>query len=402
MPCILKARTENSPGIITFTHNEVLFGVIARSPKVRKFLSEASASKTWIFGVHIQGDCSWLKEWPIAEWQSFVMWPDRNAKFLSNIPSQKFLDMCCINFLPDPSASTSPKAWDICIISRPTALKKIKTSMEIIKNLLLMRPSTKVIFVVPDPRKLSEGLKTYRKSALEKEFYESPLRDFSAEQLKNISFLCTSQEDFGNFPIGNELMAQVIGGSKMLLLTSHQEGTPRVLAEALINSSVCVVSENLKMGLDSFLNTENSFAIPDDSALAAELIRKNLDSFDRFRVDFEKAQQDFCERFNLFKLKDWLSNLIKHQGRPLEGAWYLDDLNFRLAGHLRKYRGQILFNEKAFFEWMARVQDFNPYDEDQIYKNLPADRDLWKVIHPKIRWKFKRLKEVAGKILSRD
>ena len=55
MPCLLKERTESSPGVITFTQNEVLWGALAQSDDVRAHLARTAAEGSWVYGVHIQG-----------------------------------------------------------------------------------------------------------------------------------------------------------------------------------------------------------------------------------------------------------------------------------------------------------------------------------------------------------
>src|SRR3989344_5952530 len=137
MPCILKQKTSQSPGIITFTQNEVLYGFMTKSSKVKKYLEENSKNRKWIYGVHIQGDCSYMKEWPLETWQSFIMWLDVKASFLSNVPGEKLMDMNCINFMPDiePQKDTIKK-WDICVASRSSKIKRIAETVYTIKKLM--------------------------------------------------------------------------------------------------------------------------------------------------------------------------------------------------------------------------------------------------------------------------
>jgi len=47
MPCLLKARAGASPGVITFTHNEVLRGAIAQSQEVRDHLARTLLAEIW-------------------------------------------------------------------------------------------------------------------------------------------------------------------------------------------------------------------------------------------------------------------------------------------------------------------------------------------------------------------
>ena len=71
MPVLLKNKTNNSPGIVVFTHNEILRGVPRKSLKVNNLLTKAYENNEWIFGVHVQGDCSNVYNWPYKDWQNF-------------------------------------------------------------------------------------------------------------------------------------------------------------------------------------------------------------------------------------------------------------------------------------------------------------------------------------------
>ena len=73
MPVLLKSKNKNSPGIIVFTHGEALWGVPAKSKKVKKFLLEISQKKEWIFGIHVQGNVDWIGKWQKQNWQQFFM-----------------------------------------------------------------------------------------------------------------------------------------------------------------------------------------------------------------------------------------------------------------------------------------------------------------------------------------
>ena len=99
MPVVLKNKTKNSPGIIVFTHNEILRGVPKKSLRVDRILSKAYKNNDWIFGVHVQGDCSNVFNWPYKDWQNFFLWPEKNDNFLSNIPKKSICELTCVNFL---------------------------------------------------------------------------------------------------------------------------------------------------------------------------------------------------------------------------------------------------------------------------------------------------------------
>src|SRR4051812_41518098 len=103
MPTLLKARSGSSPGVITFTQNEVLWGVIAQSQEVRDHLARTAADGSWLYGIHIQGDVTSQGVWPLEDWQAFVMWPDEGASFLHGLPEDRVLPLNCANLLPEPA-----------------------------------------------------------------------------------------------------------------------------------------------------------------------------------------------------------------------------------------------------------------------------------------------------------
>ena len=272
MPCLLKLQTPNSPGIITFTHNEVLRGVPAKSKLVKEYLNKSAEESHWIFGVHIQGDCSDLKTWPLERWQSFVMWSDTSAPILAEIPSAQLTSITCVNFLPKQELLNQYRTWDICVVSRPSEIKKITETLLIIKELLKFKQDLKVCLIVPDPRNCKFGEKAYKKQDIDRNFFELPKHIFTCAELKNISFISSSQVAFGTFPLSDDLVADIIGRSKFLLLTSRREGVPRVIAEAFTLGTPCIVSISLISGLQQYMNSQNTLFIEEDVSKAAHQI----------------------------------------------------------------------------------------------------------------------------------
>lgn len=375
MPCILKQQTASSPGVITFTHNEVLRGVPKKSRRVREYLCEASRLSRWIFGIHVQGDCSFLNEWPLEPWQSFVMWPDPKAHFLSNVPAKQILPLTCINFMP-PWLSREvgvEKVRDICVISRASTIKRITETLYLVRRLLDSKPNLKVVFIVPDPRKQELGERAYRLQGIDENFFVLPTKLFSCAELKNISFLSSSQRAFGTFPLSDDLVADLLRSSRFMLLTSHSEGVPRVVAESLLVGTPCIVSRSLRSGIQQHLTTENSIWIDDELEVGVKQILEGLNNYDRFRIDVEKIRSTFCTTVFEPQLREYLSNIIVSSGRPVEGQWYLNDLHLRLACHGQKHNYQFLNDEALFFDWIEKIGNLSEGepDEDRLFGAEP-------------------------------
>ena len=358
MPCILKQSVPGSPGIITFTHGEALWGLPKRSKRVREFLIDAKQRGEWLFGIHVQGDCSYLESWPMPEWQSFVMWPEQAAPFLRNLPADEFCPYTCINFMPSflVERPSEKKEWDICVISRASSIKRIETTLLLLREILNAKPDAKINLIVPDPRRQELGRKAYAKQSIDESYFTLPRKLFSARELKGMTFISSSQETFGNFPLSDDMMASILGRSRFMMLTSHLEGVPRVIAEALLVGTPCVVSEDLRSGLNGRLNALNSVKIAVDPIVGAGQVVDALVHYDRLRVDRGEAKLLFSESQHLAGLKDFLSSKIKARAFGIEGAWYLEDLHLRLACHGQKEQFQFFNREELFFSWLDRAR----------------------------------------------
>jgi len=377
----LKERTAHSPGIITFTHNEAVRGLPAKSQRVQSFLAESTRETTWLFGVHIQGDCSHFNHWPLEPWQSFIMWPETAAPFLANVPRTQLLDLNCIHFMPPvpPAPAGMQRNVDICVISRPSSLKRIHETLLLVRGLMDARPGFTATIIAADPRHIELGVRCYQRQGIDRRFFELPRRLFTSTELKRLSFLCSSSDAFGQFPLTVPLMNDILHRSRFLLLTSHQEGTPRVIVEALQAGTPCILSAKLSCGIRSFLDSHSTLFIPDDIPQAVSEIHKALAGYDRFIVDTAKAHDLFGATRHVPILRSWLEDKIRTAGKSSEGRWFLDDLHLRLACHGEKHNSQFMNRDEFFFDWLDKIDsvsgsarpDFDPYDEDLILGTEP-------------------------------
>lgn len=372
MPTLIKARTADSPGIITFTHNEVLNGSSRSIKKMDELLSRKFENGHWLFGVHIQGDLSYLEDWPLKPWQSFIMWPDQNASFLKKIPREKIILQNCINFLPtfqDNMTSSQPKFWDICVISRASSIKRIVETMQMIRKLMDMRPTLTVALIVPDHRKPTKKWFSFNKQNPGLEYFKLPRKLFSAQELKQLTFITSATEEFGNFPIDTRLVSDILSKSRLLLFPSHLEGTPRAIAEALTVGTPCAISKNLKCGIHHLFDKESLLKLEDDPHLAAEQLEAVLGEKTVLSVDENKYKQLFGENNNIAVLKEELSRRILLLGFKTEGNWYLENLHLRLACHGQKFNYQICDDPKFLSTWFDRIEKFHPEDEDSLFRD---------------------------------
>jgi len=391
VPYILKQPAADSPGIITFTHNEALRGVAAPGKRVAQYLNEAANRGEWVFGVHVQGDLSNDQGWPREPWQAFFMWPDAAAPFLRNIPPADVIPLNCVNFIPNLTygGERSVRRFDLCIVSRPSAAKRIRETLLTIKALMEKRPTFEAVLVVPDPRLFDRGEENYELLGIDKAFFQLPKKLFTSNELARLSFICSSQASFGTFPLSDRLVWDLYEQSKFVLLTSHAEGTPRVIAEGLLAGTPCIVSKHLRSGIHHYLDDSNTLQIDDAPGVAAAQIDEALSSVERFFVDRERMRAAFSAERNRQPLLDHLTALFARRGKPMQGRWFLDDLHLRLAGHGRKHNYQLLSNDALFFDWLAKVREMETYDEDALFGSEPLD-DLvarpWEA-QPASRWR---------------
>ncbi|HVZ22869.1 MAG TPA: hypothetical protein VG871_17470 [Vicinamibacterales bacterium] len=347
----------------------MLFGVLARSERVRSAVRQAVVSGRWMFGIHVQGDCSWLSQWPLADWQSFVMWPDPDAAFLRGVPVDRILDLNCASFLPE-SQCVVPKRerrWDLCIVSRASTIKRIAETLRMVRLVLDRYSGLRVNFIVPDRRVLRRGERTYKSDEVVRAYFEEPRRLFSATELRQLSFISASTEAFGNFPIAHDIIANIIAQSKFLFLWSHAEGTPRVIGEALLAGTPCIVSAKLRSGLAQALASQPTVVLDDTSpADDAARIVSAVSNYYEFEVDVPRAQALFADAVNRPRLVAALSALLIRNGHRVDGEWFLDDLPLRLCGHGRKRDLQFMYNAELFSRWFDRLEATDPYDEDCV------------------------------------
>lgn len=382
MPCVLKQRTAKSPGIVTFTQNEVLRGLLATSARVQEHVERTSRDGTWVYGVHMQGHVATEWVWPLAPWQRFFLWPDVDASFLRSVPPERRLPVNCINFIPDdelPARPSRPR-YDVSVVTRPSPIKRCVETLHVLRGLLDLDPSRRFLVVAPDFRGPALDERSYELLGIERAFYELPLRLFSAKELKNISFICSPVVSFGRMPLWTPFLLDLIAGSKLLFLASHAEGTPRVVAEALLVGTPCAISSSLRSPVRVHLDDRNSIAVDDEPAAAAAQIDRALRNYDRFEVDVGRARELFGASANVEPFRLRLEELLRTDGHAVDGDWYLDDLHVRLTCHGQKEDPQLMTGEERFFGWL-HASERDPYDEDAV--NAQIGVSDWRRLPPR-------------------
>ena len=375
MPIVLKNKTNNSPGIVVFTHNEILRGVPRKSSKVNNLLTKAYENNEWIFGVHIQGDCSNVFNWPYNEWQNFFLWPEKNAHFLSKIPKNNISELTCVNFLSEKINlfDKVKKDIDIISVSRFSSIKKIYLTIKIFKGLIDKDPRYNFVLLALRPEKKINFFKD-REEVKYLNQVDRLINDLKkSEKYKNLKVIDPVVKKGDLFPIPEESIYEYTARSKYHMLNSTREGVPRVLMESLYLNTKVIISNQLKFGLKKFLNSANSFIYEEkkDTEKIIEDIYKKLEEqidYSKTFVEKEKLEENKSKKL----LVNFINNLNLKKNFSLEEvnhpSWKLNNLKFRLCSHFKEINHQILNNEKAFLSWFKLInQNDNFEDKDSHY-----------------------------------
>ena len=398
MPVLLKNKTNNSPGIVVFTHNEILRGVPRKSLKVNNLLTKACENNEWIFGVHVQGDCSNVYNWPYKDWQNFFLWPEKNDHFLSKIPKSNISELTCVNFLSEKINlfNKIKKDIDIISVSRFSSIKKIYLTLKIFKGLLDKDPNYKFVLLALRAEKKFHFFFENKKEAKYLKQVDRLINDIKkSEKYKNLKIIDPVIKEDDLFPIPEENIYEYTSRSKYQMLNSNREGVPRVLIESLYLNTKVIISNQLKFGLKKFLNNINSFVY--DEKKGTEKIIEDIHKKLKEPIDYSKSfieKEKFEEKKNKKLLVNFFDNLDLKKNFSLEDinhpSWKLDNLKFRLCSHFKERSHQIIKNEKLFLNWFKNLNEDTNYN-DEKYSFLFKKDNLDLILE--IKFFFKKLQK---------
>ena len=390
MPVVLKNKTKNSPGIAVFTHNEVLRGVPIKSLRANNILNKAYENNEWIFGVHVQGDCSNVLKWPYKDWQNFFLWPEKNDDFLSNIPKASICDLTCVNFLSEKINlfQREKKDIDIISVSRFSSIKKIDITLKIFKGLLDKDPNYKFVLL---------ALRDKEKNSIEKDYLnyvDKLINDIKkSEKYENLIIQDPVIKKDELFPIPEDKVYEYTARSKYQMLNSNREGVPRVLIESLYLNTKVIISNQLKFGLKKFLNTTNSYLYDEEKGtekIITDIHKKLKEPIDYSKKFLEKEK--FEENRSKKLLVSFFQNLESKKNFSFEDmndpSWKLNNLKFRLCSHFKERSHQILKNEKLFLNWFKIANEDENYSDEKYSHLFTLDKND---IFLEIKYFFRRL-----------
>ena len=360
MPCLLKTAEKNSPGIVTFNTTE-LFSQLFKKKRVLEFLNK---EKNWIFGVSLSGSYERIKDFPDYSFIKFMLCYSKKSPYIKKIDNSKIIDISYINFCKTYDFNDSKRFWDICVVSRDSSIKRISTTVEIIDKLTKANKNFKVLLIVPDER---DFFNKFKKNS----YFNLIKKTFSVNQHRQIDFISSNVNTFGNHTLSERTIHKFISESKLIMINSKKEGINRAIIEGLLYGAKAVVPHDLESEISNlYLNKNNALFIEKDVNKSTEIILNAIKNYKSDDINKSYYREIFCEKKNKSKeiLKDFLSGILKKKFE-VEGKWYLNDLNFRLCNHGTVGTYTIYNNEDRLFEWFNKVENLNHnfIDEDHMY-----------------------------------
>jgi glycosyltransferase involved in cell wall biosynthesis len=316
MVTILKKPTDDSKGILVFTHKEKYIFESYSSILIPIF---AGIKQSYVAGMH------WgffqpnnqnfdLIDFHLAT-KSAVEFKDQN--------SSKIIDMVSRNFIPDYLEPSSKKPiYDILYIGRLSKVKRVHEILDVFKRLSNIDVDFSALLILNGPgtpNRLNSSFDT--KSV---EYYENYFK-----HMKNVTFVYQNNK-FDLFP--HVILKDIYNYAKCFTLFTQREGESRVIHEALMCGTPVVVREDLKGGGRDYLDETNSFQFGTLDE-AVEIFTEIAESED---VGFDPSylRQSLSAEYTTDQLEAELRDVFDSLGEPFEGQIDTENLEFKLPGHV--------------------------------------------------------------------
>jgi glycosyltransferase involved in cell wall biosynthesis len=343
---ILKYPTNQSKGIIIFTHKEIqyftkkpkLFHRWKKIPYIKPheylklnkdhnyFISTINQlHKHYFIGMHF----GWLPE--LIDHIEFVDFYMGKPSMRECLPKDIFfipLDGSCFTPKVFYKDNEFKKYWDILCISRNSKFKNLDKFLQQIRKIYDLGYSYKVLLVVP----------TYKTENSSSHLIE--IADIYYEM-----FTQAEREQFTLLRLGSDL--DVLGLSqtqlslfyklsKVFTLFSQVEGGSRVISEALLCGLPLVVKDDLLGGGKDFLNEENSVQFCSFDMAHKSLIYA-VENYERLNQNPGKILNFLNEEKSIHSFRNYLTELYLQNSQQFDGLLLNSDrLNLRLNAHLNE------------------------------------------------------------------
>jgi len=347
MAHIFKHPSEKTKGIIVFSHKEMRLFFPFVKPKnypnssipyhiktsyilgkelinFRRFQKiYKKIQNQYFIGVHIGYS---LNKIPIYDRSDFYLTSNDS---IENIHSKILaIPLNSRNFTPSCFKNQNKeKYWDIICVSRNLKLKNLNLFLKSIKKIFELGYKYKILLICPKT-KTENNLNSY--TSLMDDYYKM----FTSDELNLFSIIRLSSET--SFPgLSNEILSHFYNSTKIFTLFSQEEGSSKVIHEALCCGLPVVVKYDLIGGGRDYLNSSNSIFFKEFEHAHETLIHavENLEQFIISEIDV----QNLRESYSIEKIKNYFKILYEKHNQIFDGNLInTDQLNIRLNGQLNR------------------------------------------------------------------
>ena len=318
MAHIFKHPKEDSKGIVVLSHQEAYRGQDHYSDMMNRI------GEKYFIGVHYGGFSNGA---PYPSFASFFMGRPSVTDISRRYPDAFEIPIVSANFTStvfrkDPEVK---KYWDIINVSRAAKLKKLDVFFREIKKIYDKGYKYKVLLISP---KRHEDTKEDHFIDIEEVYYDM----FSKEERQLFTLMRLAQNlEFKG--LSKTQLSYFYQSSKCATLFSDCEGSPGVIAEALLTEIPVVMYDGQLGSGKDFLTKENSVVWRDYNN-AHECLIEAVENHDQFMFDTETLASAYREDRGLEQLKLYFEKLYSLHGQDFDGELInTDDLVSRLPSH---------------------------------------------------------------------
>ena len=341
MATILKKPSQNSKGLIVFSHKEMNYfkgrpsrprGIkwfspkfyfdqalkVALIPVYKKKL--ARLKKDYFIGIHWGGFSRNIKT---PFWVDFHLSGKDTATFVDD---PYIIPLGSSNFTPPIMRPMgTEKYWDIICVAKAIKVKKYDELLKSIRRIYDTGREFKVVFVIA-----SNFVET--KSHYYTELLNDYYKMFSAKERENFTIIKTDP-NLGFQGFSYSFISHLYNSTKVFTMFTQREGVAKVIKEAQLCGLPIVVKSDLAGGGRDYLNDKNSHTF-DTYEKSHEALIYAVENYDKFEVDTEELRKQIGAESSIETFKKYLKEFYEKNGQTFDGELINTDmLNRRLPAH---------------------------------------------------------------------
>ena len=352
MACILKAPSQHSKGVVTFTTQE-RDHVILKDESLADQIEDLKHD--WLIGLHHNWHDYHFRYNPLFD---FSMAGEDDLREVNNAKF-RLLEMDACNFSPTCfSPGETEKFWDILYLARAVTFKNIPEFIEIIRHLYDagMRCRVLLICAVPPDKEGADADARYR--ALYNELFDDiEKRHFTLLTL-NFSY---------PYPFDLETLAHFYRASKIFVHSANDERRCRVAAYAWASGMPVVAKQSVGSILPFSVQKPPYFYQAKRYSHFPQLIQEALANYDHQPLPGENPARDWTSVTTMSerlkgRLKEWC-------GDDRDDRFALTNLDIRLGRHhgISVGANKISWNLQTFLQYLTQR------DHAEICQDIQSD-----------------------------